>query len=77
MGFLRLENGVWFNLRHIKLLRIWVDAMTCEWRIEALDHDENGWLMEHVFETESEAMLAMDGFFDYMGGAPEMPPCPW
>jgi len=68
MGFLRLENGVWFNLRHIKALRVFVDAVACEWRIECLDHEEHGWLMEHKWDNEKDAALAMDGFFDYCNG---------
>ena len=77
MGFLRLEGGAWFNLRHIKLLRIFVDASTGEWRIECLDHAEQGWLMEHVWDSQEEAELAMDGFFDYFGPGQETPPCPY
>lgn len=77
MGFLRLEEGVWFNLRHIKLMRIFVDASTGEWRIECLDHEENGWLMENTWASEEEAALAMDHFFDYCGSWMETAGCPF
>jgi hypothetical protein len=73
MGFLRLENGVWFNLRHVKLLRVFVDASLGEYRIECLDHEENGWLADGRWDDEEDAVAAMDTFFDYFGPPQEIP----
>lgn len=67
MGFVRLENGVWFNLRHVKLLRVFVDAPRGQYRIECLDHEENGWLVEETWDDIDGATDAMDQFFDYWG----------
>lgn len=63
-GYVRLEGGVWANMEAAKLFRISPDPRENNWRIEMMCSDKEEWLCEDVYESEEEATLALDEFFE-------------
>ena len=62
-GYIRLESGVWLNMRTAKMMRVWLDPQAHNFRIEVKACDGEDWLCDKIYDTEDDACDDLDRFF--------------